>query len=67
MEEERMAKASTTDATVEPVLPPPPTPTDVLVEEWHAQWFRNLGLPVELQNRIRSAADDLKTRLAGKE
>ena len=42
-------------------------PTDALVEEWLVQWFFNLGLDVTLQNRIRMAADDLKTRLAGKE
>ena len=53
---------TTTDAKVAPV----PAPTDDLVEAWHAQWFFNLGLPTELQNRLRSATDDLKARLAGR-
>lgn len=54
---------TTTDAKVAPV----PAPTDNLVEAWHAEWFHNLGLPTELQNRLRLATDDLKARLAGKE
>lgn len=53
--------------TPEPELEAPPSPTDALVEGWLVQWFHNLGLPTELQNRIRQAADDLKARLAGKE
>ena len=57
-----MAKATTTDPAVEPVQ----APTDALVEAWLVQWFFNLGLPTELQNRIRQAADDLKARLAGR-
>lgn len=50
-----------------PAAAPPrePSPTDDLVEAWLMQWFFNLGLDVTLQNRIRQAADDLKTRLAG--
>ena len=52
---------TTTDAAVEPV----PAPTDAVVEGWLAHWFFNLGLPTELQNRLRNAADDLKARLAG--
>lgn len=57
---------TTTDPVVEPVLPSP-SPLDALFEAWIQQWFYGLGLDVTLQNRIRAAADDLKTRLAGKE
>lgn len=63
---DRMKDATTTNPKVVPVLPEP-SPTDLLVEAWIQQWFFNLGLDVTLQNRIRQAANDLKTRLAGKE
>jgi len=43
-----------------------PAPTDAIVESWVSQWFHNLGLDTGLQNRIRQAADDLKSRLAGR-
>ena len=41
-------------------------PTDSVVEAWHQAWWFNLGLPTELQNRLREATDDLKARLAGR-
>lgn len=58
-----MAKSTT---TTDPAVEPVPAPTDGLVEAWHAEWFHNLGLPTELQNRLRLATDDLKARLAGR-
>lgn len=56
-----------TTTTTDPVVALTPAPTDAIVERWHAYWFHNLGLPTELQNRLRLATDDLKARLAGKE
>lgn len=44
-----------------------PTATDAMVEAWFVETFHNLGLPGELFNRFRRAADDLKARLRAKE
>ena len=41
-----------------------PSATDVLVERWFVDHFYNVpGMPTEMFNRFRIAADDLKARL----
>jgi hypothetical protein len=62
MEEER-----TEVGAAAPAESVPPAATDAVVEAWFSEWFFNVGLPTELHNRLRSAADNLKTRLAGRE
>lgn len=57
---------TTTDPSIEPVMPKA-VPMDPVFEAWIQQWFYGLGLDVTMQNRIRSAAEDLQARLAGKE
>ena len=63
-EEIQMDESRTT--TTNPAVQIVPAPTDAIVESWVSQWFHNLGLDTSLQNRIRQAADDLKSRLAGR-
>ncbi len=52
------------------LIPDPPklTPdSDAIVETWFVETFHNIGLDAPAFNRFRSAADDLKRRLAKKE
>lgn len=47
-----------------PTQPAEPTHTDLLLEEWFASWFHNIGLGTVLYNRFHEAKQDLKARLA---
>lgn len=42
-------------------------PSDAVVDAWFVETFHNIGLDAPAFNRFRSAADDLKRRLAKKE
>lgn len=58
------ASASTTaPPELDLVVVAPPRPFDGLVEAWFVETFHDIGLPVELFNRFRAAADRLKSRL----
>lgn len=50
---------------VQPELaaPPPPAPTDALVEQWFVETFHNRGFDVTTFTHFRAAADRLKERL----
>ncbi len=41
--------------------------SDAVVETWFVETFHNIGLDAPAFNRFRSAADELKRRLAKKE
>ncbi len=51
-------------------IPDPPSlipDSDAVVDEWFVETFHNIGLDAPAFNRFRSAADELKRRLAKKE